>query len=228
MYGVKAQDISIDTSGVDINGDTLLIPVTETNASDNYAYELDVSIHNNSTKYKIVNVIRTNAESEGFAFPIGHQMCAGENCYTTDTINGLRIEAGESIDLSIHIEFSPEGYSYDSYEIFVNGDEANKLTFVAHYYSPQYIGVGTLENTNYTVNVYPNPARSIINFDYNLSNNSYITIHDVTGKQIKKINLQDNFGKETMDISSFNNGIYFYNVFVDNQKISTNKFIVRH
>ena len=65
-------------------------------------------------------------------------------------------------------------------------------------------------------------------FNYNIHTQGYVTIHDVTGKQISKIELNQGLDRATFNTSNINNGIYFYNVFVDGVKTYTDKFIVRH
>lgn len=71
--------------------------------------------------------------------------------------------------------------------------------------------------------VYPNPVKNILN--YNLTNNNElvsIIITDVTGKQIQ--NMVGSLPKNSIDISSFESGVYFIK-FISNDKAITKKFI---
>ena len=65
------------------------------------------------------------------------------------------------------------------------------------------------DNSNNTVNVYPNPAQDFIkisnlNFDINT-----ILILDITGKVMKQINTHNLINERTINISELKSGIYF-------------------
>jgi len=79
----------------------------------------------------------------------------------------------------------------------------------------------------YTVNVFPNPAVSSVNFSTNSTQAKFVSIFDITGKLIAKLNFED--GKTTLDVSSFNLGLYLYTVNGSDQKtLKSGKFTVSH
>lgn len=56
------------------------------------------------------------------------------------------------------------------------------------------------------VEIYPNPTNGIVNLEFADNNIQKLIISDITGKTIiEKINIQQN---ETIDLSSFESGIY--------------------
>ena len=70
-----------------------------------------------------------------------------------------------------------------------------------------------IEQNSNNIEIYPNPTSGIINFDFSNINIDKILITDVTGKIIiEKINFQQS---ETINLSSYANGIYF--IKLDNQ-----------
>ena len=78
-------------------------------------------------------------------------------------------------------------------------------------------------NTN-NLQVYPNPTNGILNF--NLSqNNVTINIIDITGKTLKTT--KTNTTKVSMNLNTFANGLYFYNV-IDSEgnTVATNRFVI--
>ncbi len=83
-------------------------------------------------------------------------------------------------------------------------------------------GINELEKV--TVNVYPNPANNVLNFELNISN-ATVQLFDITGKALKTINTNKNMF--SVSLNNFNNGIYFYSIMdAEGNKIATNRFIV--
>ncbi len=79
-----------------------------------------------------------------------------------------------------------------------------------------------------TFSIYPNPSSSIVNVDYMLPENATgkIAITDVLGRTIKSIELSETNNISTFDLSSYQNGIYFVNLFVNNSLVKTEKVIL--
>ncbi len=78
-------------------------------------------------------------------------------------------------------------------------------------------------NTN-TLQVYPNPTSGILNFNLT-ENNTTINIIDITGKTLKTV--KTNSTKVSVNLNTFANGLYFYNV-IDNEgnTVATNRFVI--
>jgi len=86
------------------------------------------------------------------------------------------------------------------------------------------LSTGINELKNSVLNVYPNPANNIINFELNI-NNATIQIYDITGKILKTFNA--NKDKFSVSLNNFNSGVYFYSIKdVEGNKIATNRFVV--
>jgi len=78
------------------------------------------------------------------------------------------------------------------------------------------------------VSIYPNPF--IANFtlkitDTTLLNNATMKIYNGIGKEVKSISI--NRSETIIEKDELQNGIYFYNIFNDNEKIKTGKLIVQ-
>lgn len=84
-------------------------------------------------------------------------------------------------------------------------------------------------NENITVTdlkVYPNPANLFLNISSEtlmFENNCFITVYDVTGKQLAEYKLEE--GQTQIDLSSFASGIYTYTLSKDKAVVSAGKFI---
>ena len=86
------------------------------------------------------------------------------------------------------------------------------------------LSTGINELDKKQVNVYPNPANNVLNFDLNVVN-ANVQLFDITGKILKLINTNKN--KFSVSLNEFNNGIYFYSIIdAEGNKIATNRFVV--
>ena len=81
------------------------------------------------------------------------------------------------------------------------------------------IGEYTLENGLY---VYPNPTSTVINVQSNNGNITSIVVRDILGKRLY-VDTNINVNQTTIDISGFNNGMYFLSI---NNRIT--KKIIKH
>ncbi len=76
--------------------------------------------------------------------------------------------------------------------------------------------------------VYPNPTSTQLTFEISLPSNikKYdLTIYDTSGKEIKK-EQSVTTTKHDLDVSNFNNGVYFYSLTNEGKTIYTGKFVM--
>ncbi len=87
-------------------------------------------------------------------------------------------------------------------------------------------GIGINEvSINTTFKAYPNPASSLITFEMPIAKSASLVIYDITGKVIFNQNINATSGIYNLDLSSFNSGMYIYNIISGNSS-STGKFSV--
>ncbi len=228
---VNAQDFSLDTSGVNVVGDTLQI-ATEVDFSGKTG-TINLTFTNISNTSKTIVFKRHNVSQDSLA---AHEICDDVHCMGSSTatadhaLDARTFATGESLTYLIHARFENaiSGYSHEQYTAYEVGNETNSVIVDVVYTIEQQSAVNELANNLTISNAYPNPANENVNFNYNLNSNAKVTIHDVTGKQIGNLKLVSGLEKATYNTSDLNNGIYFYNVYVDGVKTTTNKFIVRH
>lgn len=118
-----------------------------------------------------------------------------------------------------------------------NGKTAVKpITAPDGFYTMQFKGYATGTNEvkakDYLFGAYPNPANDKLYIPYQLLQRSDVTISiiDITGKEIRNISRTalEGLTKEEIDITSLNNGIYFYTLYANGSRIDSRKFIVKH
>lgn len=127
------------------------------------------------------------------------------------------IENGETKDIVFtgSLEDCPDG-EYILYIYYYN--EADGYLYALDPYINQginftlYTPSGSVENTVGTsVNIYPNPATSIVNID-NDNEIKGIEIYDISGKRVINLTPQAETTNVTIDINGINNGCYFVRI----------------
>lgn len=84
-------------------------------------------------------------------------------------------------------------------------------------------GILDANNAKYaTLNLYPNPASTSVNFDFVAGANETVNVKviDVTGKVINSQLINNNFSnKYTVDVTNVPNGVYFLDVTANDKKL---------
>jgi hypothetical protein len=83
---------------------------------------------------------------------------------------------------------------------------------------------GVDENDITTINAYPNPATNQINFDLGNNQMDKILVLDITGRVVDNIAVTSKI--ETLPLSDYENGVYFYQMVRGDEIIKTDKFVV--
>jgi hypothetical protein len=100
-------------------------------------------------------------------------------------------------------------------------DPANNITCVT--YNPNVTPILNKTSTDFSVKVYPNPARDAFNVQLPIAGNFQIQLHDMSGRIIKQVNTYQNITKfSTENLSS---GMYFYTVSGEGKFTSGKVFI---
>ena len=90
-------------------------------------------------------------------------------------------------------------------------------------------GVGVAENVANLGHAYPNPASSVVHFDYELSasNTVSVSVYNLLGQEVLNQNLNSLQGQVTISVADLNEGIYFCNLVVNGRAVKTEKFVVK-
>ncbi|MDQ3048858.1 MAG: T9SS type A sorting domain-containing protein [Bacteroidota bacterium] len=78
-------------------------------------------------------------------------------------------------------------------------------------------------------NAFPNPSSTTIAIKYDLNEfatEGKIVFHDMLGKAVKEIVLNDKQGTAKVNVSEMNAGIYFYTFMVNDKVLSTKKLVI--
>ncbi len=108
--------------------------------------------------------------------------------------------------------------------------ENDELLYMDNYYSHCFypiVGISSNSQNENKIKVFPNPVKNIsyLEIDYPDRQNLIIKIFSLTGKVIEDYKITTPT-KVSINSINYPKGVYFYQVFEDNQTIAFDKFIV--
>lgn len=162
------------------------------------------------------------------SYDITSTFCWGLTCYPpTINVSGvpITIPAHESFDgFTGYLNDMPEETSYIiNYCFSLENDPSDKVCIDVTFTSlSEYIGVDELDET---YAVYPNPANNALNLDYNSETSASFVLYDMLGS---KVYAEELSGASTIDLTSFESGIYFYSFNVEGREAEVQKLIIAH
>ncbi len=232
---VSGQSLRLFDGATDISNTTLTVPIT---AGANQVNNIDVhNINSSSVNFKIRRIIMTPPLDA----TCNVYFCSGIHCYppspkvvytepgTGTTLAGMTNLTGAS-GLIAHFDVGATSccdtyIKYQAYNTNVIGDTA---TVIVHYSCVS--AVNEVEKLGGAItSAYPNPSNSLICIKYNIKENSTrgkIVFYDLLGKVEKEVVLNDKEGTAKINVSDFNEGIYFYSFFIDDKLIATKKLVI--
>lgn len=154
--------------------------------------------------------------------------CWGTTCYipqVNDSADPIAIAAGESSsDFTGYIYGIPDESSFViNYCFWLESDPTDKVCADITYTSlSEYIGVDELEEV-YTV--YPNPANNVLHLDYSSEPSASFVLYDMLGS---KVYAEELSGATSVDLTSFESGIYFYTFSAEGRETEVQKLIIAH
>ncbi len=92
------------------------------------------------------------------------------------------------------------------------------------------VGLAKLDAKNFTIsNPMPNPATSNVSVKHNFTTTpktASVKIYNMVGTLVKEVKVEGTEGKTQLDVSTLNEGVYFYTLVVNDKLISTKKLII--
>ncbi|HEY1038487.1 MAG TPA: T9SS type A sorting domain-containing protein [Bacteroidia bacterium] len=200
----------------------------------------DFEIHNDYSSQKTIRVKRY------LLTPVTTQevyYCFGANCYGAESAtvyvpaqtsniaaNGM-LPNGQGT-FGLKTDFDDYGVIGTTRVLYVMYDVANVNDSIAleMNYVVSTVGLAKLDAKNFMMsNAMPNPASSSVAVKYNFASaprSASIKIYNMVGSLVREVKVEGVEGKTQLDVSSLNEGIYFYTLVVNDKAISTKKLIV--
>ncbi len=220
--------------------------MTDTIAENHDNVKID-QIHDQVDPGMVTKMILDQAEGDQYAhwarnnYSMGDEMPDRLNFtigdYDPKTIPGPEGENGSGMKTVMDL---PEDFSYTAdivstidglklgaqawYGDISGWDSEAALAEVKAYYDDFGTSVKEFENlTESSVSIYPNPGQNVLNFASE-SQLSSAMFFDVTGRMVKHVDLRGAF-RQSIDISSMDNGMYIIQVKTVDGELSSSKFI---
>jgi hypothetical protein len=230
----------------------LLDTTTNAVAATSYTFTVDTAagmsfgftlknLTSSAVTFKVKKEVISNASGFGISF------CTGTNCYTpaTNLSSAITIAANGTlptphstpVTYGLTTDFnaaaftgSPTGSAQVLYTLFNTANTSDSVSVVI-YYNVSAAATGIKQfAANYSVsNIAPNPASTNVSLSYDLKNTSQpatLKIYNMLGAVVKTVSLETYNNNTKVDVSSLEEGMYFYSVLVGGKAIKTSRLIV--
>lgn len=194
----------------------------------------EFTIHNltgNDINVKCDRVILEQSHDEA-----QNSVCMGVDCFAPHLDHTYADIPGYSEkEFSAHFtpaldeSYNPiEGCSMKvQYSFYVNeGDEPVVITI---YFEYNTVSVEDYSDARIFSNAYPNPAKNMVSFDYNMPSNTQsasVAIYNMMGQEVVRQELKLGDSRANINVSDLTDGVYFYSLIVNNQAVKTSKLVV--
>lgn len=189
-------------------------------------------VHNDIMNMSSTDSIAINWKVINHNFPAswlsGTGICDNYQCYPSSIFNGTSTQTTRpiapmsmaSFDMQIDVSSMPAGGPYYATVELKQGTTTVNATFELTKFST---GVATINRTNESVTVYPNPAHSELNVLFDGSVVKNIAVYNLIGKAVKVFRVSGNSAK--LDIDNLPSGIHFINLIdAQGKVVATRKF----
>jgi hypothetical protein len=159
------------------------------------------------------------------------QLCFGGVCYTTLYCDGS-VDASAIGELHITLYYTADDTAANIIKVTVTDASKGDTSVFFVKYQPQKTSANLLTSSQaiYFSKPFPNPADAFVKFSYKLpeTKRGTLTIYSILGDKIEMKNIIS--GKEYISIntSTYKTGYYIYILEIDNKKVLTDRFLVRH
>ena len=201
-------------------------------------HKAEITIYNNSTTdYGITwrTISSTLMDNDGTGNHWSMQYCECNNCYTNE-FNALPTSGACSDPMAAgtsqkwYLTVDPNGQPFANGEMLIEITNTvtktkDTLTYVVE--SPTSIS----EITSFgNISAFPNPANEELNITYSLHDvkNPEITIYNILGQSLKTISIDSPQGSTTINTNTLNEGMYFYVLQANGQRLTSSRFNVVH
>jgi len=127
--------------------------------------------------------------------------------------------------------YNEEGTSTITYVYFDVLDPDHKVSLTIEYTAEDTQGFEEEDALADFSHAFPNPANSMVNFEYELSpdvQEARIVISNLLGTTIREIPVSKENGSITIDVSDLTEGLYLYSVIINDRSKLTRKLVVKH
>lgn len=227
MGFVSAQTLQFEWNGTVFNeGETIEC------TNDEYGYgELiqHMELRNlTSEPMKVLIEKEVIQDLEGVTNSFCWGMCFGPDTYVSPEAVEVQANSLNVDELSFHALYEEEVYGdvIVKYYAYEERMPDQRISIIVRF---RKSGVGLNETSSvYFGQPYPNPASSMVSFDYNMSgSNATAVVYNLVGQEVMRQEINTFDGKMSLSVADLNDGIYFCSVMRNGQTFATVKFVVK-
>ena len=154
-------------------------------------------------------------------------MCYGPDTYVSPTAVTVAANSLNTDDLSFHNIFNEDvfGYVVVRYYAYEERNPDDRISIIVKFHKSGE-GIDETENTQLG-KAYPNPAKSMVNFDYTLGQHATAVVYNLLGQEVMRHDLNGFQGQLSFSVADLQDGIYFCNLTSEGRTLSTVKFVVK-
>lgn len=236
MACVSAQTLQFEWEGKVFANNEVLICSSEPSVDGELAQKMQIR---NLTNEAIPVVVRK--EHVRIVEGTENTFCWGGSCLGSGTFESRpQIVEGNSVssenDLSFHhqldLTYSGDpanfavGTSIVRYYAYSSEDPSNTVCIEIWF---AYGADGIDENKVSFGHAYPNPASSVVRFNYQLpvAGDASVSVYNLLGQEVMNQVLNSVQGQAVLSVSDLTEGIYFCNLKVNGRAVKTEKFVVK-
>ena len=224
---VSAQSLQIELDGtVYADGETLQCTYVE--EWGEYVQHLQVrNLSSSDIDVMVTKEVIEDLDGTDVSF------CWG-SCYSSETVTSPRpvIVGGGTLsdeDLSLHVYFfDVVGKVVVRLTVFDGAQPDNKVS-VNIIVANDGTGVAEKQQKGTLGHAYPNPASSVVcfNYDVSMADNAVVSVYNLLGQEVMSERLNSTHGQASFSVADLNEGIYFCKLMVNGRVMKTEKFIVK-
>ena len=155
--------------------------------------------------------------------------CFDQSVFVSDPVEMQANSVTDEYALSFHVTFDEDvfGKVHMRYIAYDENDYAHRIT-INVIFNKSDVGVHETAAVRFG-HAYPNPASSMVSFDYNLNagDKASVVVYNLLGQEVMKQSVNALQGRFTISVANLNDGIYFCNLFVNGCAVKTEKFVVK-
>lgn len=204
------------------------------NIDENWEMVFKFNIHNitsNDITVKCDRVILEKSHDEA-----SNGVCMGDDCFAPFMDNTYaNIPAYSEKEFGAHFtpafdeSYKPiEGCSMKvQYSFYVN--ETDEPVVITVHFEINTLSLEDYSDARIFSNAYPNPAKNMVSFDYNMPVNAQsasVAIYNMMGQEVIRQELNLGGSRVNINVSDLTDGVYFYSLIINNQAVKTNKLVV--
>lgn len=224
---VSAQSLRFELDGTVYEDGTTIVCTNDEYGFGEYIQHMQIrNLTSNDIEVTVEKEVIENLDGTMNTFCWG--MCFGPDTYVSPNPITVAANSLNTDELSFHVLFEDLifGKVLMRYYVYEDFHPENRITIDVVFHKS---GVGINDHSLPMVmsQAYPNPASSVVKFDYSFDSNPTAVVYNLLGQEVLRKDLNANVGQVSIPVSDLNDGIYFCTMMVNGHAWSTQKFVVK-